>query len=285
MKKYDIFISYSREDIAVVEPFVRDLERTVGVSCWIDWTGIESGSQFEEVIVNAINSVEVVLFFLSENSMQSKYVKMEISYAYNENVSKKVVPIVIDGGKLRDWFLFRFGSVDYIDINNYRQVEKLKHNLSEWCSAMPATKQNNLSVNLEDKKSKSSFIKRKWYELKFGMSLKEHWLLNATVILFAIESLGYLGKWAFKCDDYGIIASILFVSSHLSLFAAAYLFLIERFYGIYIAVLSVLIYVTGYFVYGGSLFPLWNLLVMLPLVSYFPVFIPFKREWSDEMLF
>lgn len=131
MKKHDIFISYSRSDLAIVEPFVKDLESSTGVNCWIDWTGIESGSQFEETIIGAINSVDVVLFFLSEQSIMSQYVKMEINYAYN--IGKKVVPLVIDGGVLRGWFLFKFGSTDYIDIRNSRQVDKLKQNISEWC--------------------------------------------------------------------------------------------------------------------------------------------------------
>ena len=130
--KYDIFISYSREDLDQVEPFVKMIEQRANVKCWIDWTGIESGSQFEDVIVRAIDSVEVVLFFISENSINSHYAKLEINYAYN--VKKKVVPVILDGGNLRGWFLFKFGAVDFIDIRNQRQCDKLIQNLQEWCA-------------------------------------------------------------------------------------------------------------------------------------------------------
>lgn len=129
--KYDIFISYSREDLDQVEPFVKMIEQRANVKCWIDWTGIESGSQFEDVIVRAIDSVEVVLFFISENSINSHYAKLEINYAYN--VKKRVVPVILDGGNLRGWFLFKFGAVDFIDIRNQRQCDKLIQNLQEWC--------------------------------------------------------------------------------------------------------------------------------------------------------
>lgn len=133
--KSDIFISYSRADLAEVEPFVKQIEARTGLRCWIDWNGIESGEEFEEKIVSAIDEVKVVLFFVSDHSMASPYAKMEINYAYN--TQKKVVPVVLDGGQLRGWFLFKFGSMDYIDMRQPRQVDKLLNNLMEWCGGKP----------------------------------------------------------------------------------------------------------------------------------------------------
>jgi hypothetical protein len=134
---YDVFISYSRKDLSLIEPLVKDIEKRANVKCWIDWNGIESGSQFEDVIIKAIDSVKVVLFFLSENSMNSDYAKMEVNYAYNTR--KKVVPIVLDGGSLRGWFLFKFGSVDFIDVNQERQYDKLINDLTSWCGTEAPT--------------------------------------------------------------------------------------------------------------------------------------------------
>ena len=129
--KSDIFISYSRNDLAEVEPFVKQIEARTGLRCWIDWNGIESGAEFEEKIVNAIDEVMVVLFFVSDHSMASPYAKMEINYAYN--TQKKVVPVVLDGGQLRGWFLFKFGSINFIDCKDPRQVDTLMANLKTWC--------------------------------------------------------------------------------------------------------------------------------------------------------
>ena len=134
---YDVFISYSRKDLSLIEPLVKDIEKRANVKCWIDWNGIESGSQFEDVIIKAIDSVKVVLFFLSENSMNSDYAKLEVNYAYN--TSKKVVPIVLDGGSLRGWFLFKFGAVDFIDIKEQRQYDKLINDLISWCGTEAST--------------------------------------------------------------------------------------------------------------------------------------------------
>lgn len=134
---HDVFISYSRKDLSLIEPLVKDIEKRANVRCWIDWNGIESGSQFEDVIVKAIDSVKVVLFFLSENSMNSDYVKMEVNYAYNTR--KKVVPIVLDGGSLRGWFLFKFGAVHFIDVNQERQYNRLINDLIDWCGTAAPT--------------------------------------------------------------------------------------------------------------------------------------------------
>ena len=123
--------------MSLIEPLVKDIEKRANVRCWIDWNGVKSGSQFEDVIVNAIDSVKVVLFFLSENSMNSKHVKMEVNYAYNTR--KMVVPIVLDGGSLRGWFLYKFGSVDYIDVNQERQYNKLINDLIDWCGTAAPT--------------------------------------------------------------------------------------------------------------------------------------------------
>ena len=130
--KYDVFVSYSREDLSIVQSFVRDIEQRTNVRCWVDWNCVESGEEFEKAIVRAIDSVEIVLFFLSEHSMNSRYSHSEILYAFNTN--KKVVPIVLDGGELRGWFLFKFGAIDYISVGNPLQVNKLMANLQEWCA-------------------------------------------------------------------------------------------------------------------------------------------------------
>ena len=125
-----IFISYSRIDKNIVFPFVKRIEQELNTTCWIDSEGIESGSQFEEVIVNAIEESEVVLFMLSDSSINSKWTKREVLYAEDER--KRIVPVVVDKKGLRKWFKFHFGNVDYIDINDEGQCDKLLNNLASW---------------------------------------------------------------------------------------------------------------------------------------------------------
>ena len=125
-----IFISYSRLDKNIVFPFVKRIEQELKTTCWIDSEGIESGSQFEEVIVNAIEESNVVLFMLSDSSINSKWTKREVLYAEDER--KRIVPVVVDKKGLRKWFKFHFGNVDYIDINDEGQCDKLLNNLASW---------------------------------------------------------------------------------------------------------------------------------------------------------
>ncbi|MBR3940693.1 MAG: TIR domain-containing protein [Bacteroidaceae bacterium] len=132
-KKYNIFVSYSRADIDIVRKLVDDIHTKSNARCWVDWDGIESGDQFVDVIINAIDKVNTVLFILSDNSMSSEFARMEIDYA--RNTGKKIVPVVVDGGKLRGWFLFFFGSVDYIDIKVPMQYDKLLRNIGDWYGA------------------------------------------------------------------------------------------------------------------------------------------------------
>lgn len=143
-----IFISYSRIDKNIVFPFVKRIEQELNTTCWIDFEGIESGSQFEEVIVNAIDESRVVLFMLSDSSINSMWTRREVLYAEDEG--KKIVPIVIDGKGLRKWFKFHFGNVDYIDIQDEEQCDKLLNNLASWIGVKRMSKKNNSTEKSED---------------------------------------------------------------------------------------------------------------------------------------
>lgn len=129
--KYDIFISYSRADFDEVNGLVEMLKRQIpSLSVWFDITGIESGDEFDEKIISAIDQSSYVIFALSDNSINSKWAKDEVMYA--KNTDKKVVPILLRGARLKGWFLFNFGRVDCIDSTIPLQVDKLIRNLSTW---------------------------------------------------------------------------------------------------------------------------------------------------------
>ena len=129
--KYDVFISYSRDDFDEVNGFVEMLKRQIpSLSVWFDITGIESGDEFEEKIISAIDQSKYVIFALSDNSISSSWAKDEVMYA--KNTDKKVVPVLLRGAQLKGWFLFKFGRVDCIDSTIQLQVDKLVNNISKW---------------------------------------------------------------------------------------------------------------------------------------------------------
>lgn len=126
----EIFISYSRKDKALVHPFVEQINQVLGIDCWIDLKGIESGAKFQRKLMEAIDNCEIVLFMLSDESLASEWTEREVMYA--ERQGKRIIPVVIDGNGLRGWFDFHFGNIDFIDIRSEEQKQKLIHNLRDW---------------------------------------------------------------------------------------------------------------------------------------------------------
>lgn len=129
--KYDLFISYSRKDFEEVSALIEKIKAALpGISYWFDINCIESGDEFEDKIISAIDNSSYVLFALSENSIGSQWTKDEVMYA--KNTDKKVIPVLLKGAQMKGWFLFKFGRVDCIDSTNQLQMDKLIRNLLDW---------------------------------------------------------------------------------------------------------------------------------------------------------
>ena len=109
--EYDIFISYSRKDTAIVDQFVRSLT-DAGYRVWIDRIGIYSGDQFATNIVEAIENSKILLFFSSASSNESEWTVREIYYALSEH--KTIIPIKIDNAKYDKRIALNLSLVDFI---------------------------------------------------------------------------------------------------------------------------------------------------------------------------
>ena len=129
-EKRKVFVSYSRADKDKVLPLVKSLEKSIGTKFWIDLEGIESTAQFLNVIRQAIKDSQVVLFMLSDNSINGEWTQREIMFA--KECGKRVVPVILDGGGLRDWTELYFANVNYVDGTNKRQIEKLSKEIAGW---------------------------------------------------------------------------------------------------------------------------------------------------------
>ena len=143
-----IFVSYKRHDKDIVFPIVEEIKQKTGVGCWIDLEGIESGDQFQNVIIDAIDNADIVIFMLSQNFIapyrdeitgkidlkKQTFPEKEVMYALRHN--KRLIPISIDGTTVYDckWVEFNCSGLDYIDWSNKTQRTKLLHNLSFWKS-------------------------------------------------------------------------------------------------------------------------------------------------------
>lgn len=76
----EVFISYSRKDLERVRKIKSEIDQQVGIDCWMDLDGIESGDEFLRVIVGAIKRSDTILFMLSSNSVGSEWAMEENLY-------------------------------------------------------------------------------------------------------------------------------------------------------------------------------------------------------------
>lgn len=122
--KYDVFISYSRQDYVDDHEVVKadspvkailDFLDAHQISYWFDKEGIYSGSEFVEVIANAIADSKMMIFVSSEHSNESIYTAGEIFEAIENN--QLIIPIKIDGSKYNKKFKLLLNPLDYIDFS------------------------------------------------------------------------------------------------------------------------------------------------------------------------
>lgn len=127
---HDVFISYSRKDLAAVK-CIRDELEECGFSCWMDLAGIVSGTRrFSKAIIEAIDASRTLLFFLSSNSQMSDWALKEIDYATEEK--KNVVLVRFSDDPMTKEFRFDFGRTDIVDWRVPEQKEKLLRDLAGW---------------------------------------------------------------------------------------------------------------------------------------------------------
>lgn len=89
----DIFISYSRKDIAyarLLHQALKDHE----FETWIDWQDIPPSTDWLAEVYTAIEEASTFIFILSQSSTVSEMCTLELEHAQKNN--KRVIPIVID---------------------------------------------------------------------------------------------------------------------------------------------------------------------------------------------
>ena len=92
--KLNVFISYSRQDIAFVDHLQRALAGH-GIEAFVDRDQIEKSEEWWARIVQLINEADTIVFVLSPDSVTSKVCKDEVAFA--EKLNKRFVPVVARG--------------------------------------------------------------------------------------------------------------------------------------------------------------------------------------------
>lgn len=120
--KYDVFISYSRQDYLdennnVIPDnavsIIIELLTKEGISYWFDEEGIYSGQNFVERIVNNIEASKVFVYLSTANANSSKWTCKEIASA--DEFGKPIIPVRIDKSPYNKKVMFRISDLDYIE--------------------------------------------------------------------------------------------------------------------------------------------------------------------------
>ena len=102
---YDVFISHSRKDAAIVSQICSLLKEN-GISYWLDKANINAGNEFMGDIVQAIKGCKITLFISSANSNSSMYTAKEVAMAFNEG--KYIIPYKIDTSSFnKNWIVLK----------------------------------------------------------------------------------------------------------------------------------------------------------------------------------
>ena len=118
MTKY-VFVSHSSKDCEHAEMILNYLESSIGVKCWISYRDLIGGSNYQECIVEAIESCSCMVLLYSINSESSEDVKKELQLA--QQYSKYIVPCNLDGRKMVGQFNYILGNTHWIDFKDDRE--------------------------------------------------------------------------------------------------------------------------------------------------------------------
>ncbi|MCJ7557783.1 MAG: TIR domain-containing protein, partial [Gammaproteobacteria bacterium] len=111
----DVFISYSRKDIAFARLLHNALDESE-LETWIDWQDIPPSADWLAEVYEAIEAADTFIFVISETSVDSDICQLEVAHAEKNN--KRLIPIVvseIDPGSVHptlaalNWIFFKEG--------------------------------------------------------------------------------------------------------------------------------------------------------------------------------
>lgn len=112
-----VFISYSRNDLGVVQELIQDL-KAVGVEAWHDET-LTGGQRWWDKILSNIRDCEVFVLALSPESLDSEACKSELGYV--AQLGRTILPVLVaDGVNLN----LLSPPLSEIQVTDYRQRDK-----------------------------------------------------------------------------------------------------------------------------------------------------------------
>lgn len=123
-----VFVSYAHKDNEKVLDLIKLLKRKM-CRIWYD-EGLTPGGSWNDDLANHISKCECVIIIITNNSIQSQYVKLELNYAISLN--KKIYPVFLENVELPAGLAMMLGTTQYIYINDLEsETNKLIASLPE----------------------------------------------------------------------------------------------------------------------------------------------------------
>ena len=161
--KYDVFISYSRNDMESdnhVSRILHTLEEA-GIAYWYDQEGIEYGDDFVEKILDHIESAPIFIFLSSKNSNSSRFTSREVALA--DELRKYIIPVKLDSTPYNNKIMFRIVDIPPVRFN--KNAEKALKEL------VVKIQKHLEAINIEEQKKEDE--KRRQLEAEEAELLKE----------------------------------------------------------------------------------------------------------------
>lgn len=120
---YDVFVSYAREDLKRVQPWVQEL-KDGGVSAFFDMESLLGGGKWQGEIAEAIHSAKLVILFVSRSSVASEFVPKELALAVE--MKKHILPVFLEETEVRGQLAFCIAGLQRVQAHgpqvNVRQI-------------------------------------------------------------------------------------------------------------------------------------------------------------------
>jgi hypothetical protein len=92
-----IFVSYQHRDLEKIIPIVNQINKW-GYSIWYD-ASIPGGAEWDAMIEQKIESCRLLIVFVSDSAVSSKYVRREVKYA--DGIGKSILAVRLEDCQLR----------------------------------------------------------------------------------------------------------------------------------------------------------------------------------------
>jgi hypothetical protein len=146
MAKHDIFICFSSKDEASARKVVALLEAR-GLKCWISLRNVRAGENYQEAIVDALETARGIVFLFSTSSSQSNEIKKELSLGGSLKVP--VFPLRLDPITPTGALRYELATRQWIDLfpDAEKALDQLADTINEVLNRPAADEDDEVGLN------------------------------------------------------------------------------------------------------------------------------------------